>query len=88
MVLQGQVIRFDSDSFCRSDQLLHRDEKIILVPVGIYQIVVSESLAPGLAAVDVGADRAQAFLGYDAPIISSKGGVHKICEIINAVHRR
>ena len=87
MVLQGQVIRFNSDSFCRSRQLLHCDEKIILVPIGIHQIVVSKSLAPGLTAVDVGTDRGQALLGYDAPIISSKGGVHKICEIINTMHR-
>ena len=87
VILQRQMIRFDSDGDSVTHQLLNPFKEIVLVPVRIDEIVVAESLSPRLCAIDIGADGRQPVRSDHTPIITPESGIYEVREIVHAVHR-
>ena len=65
-------------------QFLNGSKEIIPLPVGVNQ-VFTNSTPPGLASVNVRADLTNPVPGNHQSVISAKGGVEEMIEIVDVV---
>ncbi len=86
VILDAQVIELDAHPARTRHQLPHGNEVIVPLPVRIRELV-SEALAPGLPAIDVGADGGASVLGHHQAVGPSERAVDEISEIVDVVDR-
>ena len=83
-VLGSDVVELDADPPAVLDQLLHGDEVVVPMPVGIGD-AVAESAPPGLAAIDICGNRGLAFLRNHQAVEAPEGTVEEVAEVVDVV---
>ncbi|MCY1540348.1 hypothetical protein D9M68_759820 [compost metagenome] len=84
-VLQVQVVGLDADAAGLGQGLLDGDEVVVALPVGVDDVVGALGAAPGLAAVDVGADADDVVLGHHQGVGAAEGAVEEVGVVVDVV---
>ena len=81
------MIEFDPDAPGLGQRLLDGDKVVVALPVGVNDVVSAHGPAPGLAAIDVGADGHHAVLRDNQCVVTAKRAVQEITVIVEVVVR-